>query len=447
MAKAAAKRKLSAKSAMSRRKFEEAKHRRGAGGKFADKPGAGDDAPKKGKVGKTAGVKDTDVIRIHAKGNPKKGTAAVRYNHYKDGMTVKDYIDAVGDRKQALRDMAWDRKQGWISFHDPADAGNVIQLTTQTTTAAAAAATKAADDALRRAAESAAAEAAEKAARIRRGEVGTLLAKKRIDNEKITDAYRRAKPEEFRRWRNAPDGPEKERIFDEFRETVARDGLPVSSIRKDPGATNEKYEAYPTRHEGINIWARPGQLSEARQELFENAIDRLPDSVKKQLRLSPIQYTGRMNVADGFGRDQLTAKSHSKLSDALGVYHPERQTVGVQDSKIGERMTAKTLLHEIGHAVDNEIGKRQFGRNAKMKFGSENDPTFRRLYNEAKARWNPRKHSDLTYYQTNMKEMFAEGFAAVHDDPNSVLDRTKRFQEAFGTEILDHIRKMVKDFK
>lgn len=134
MAKAA--HKLSTKSARARKKFEEAKHRRGAGGKFADKPGAGDDAPKKSKGGKTAGVKETDIIRVHAVGNPKKGTAAVRYAHYKDGMTVGDYIKAVGDRKQALRDMAWDRKQGWVSFEEKDPSSNRPPTVTESRPAA-----------------------------------------------------------------------------------------------------------------------------------------------------------------------------------------------------------------------------------------------------------------------------------------------------------------------
>lgn len=60
---------------------------------------------------------DTDLIRyllVDSAPNPKRGTAAVRFAHYRDGMTVADYITAVGDRKQALRDLAWDTKQKWV---------------------------------------------------------------------------------------------------------------------------------------------------------------------------------------------------------------------------------------------------------------------------------------------------------------------------------------------
>src|SRR5687767_14516371 len=40
--------KVSKKAAFGKAKFEEAKHRRDQGGKFADKPGTGDDASRKG---------------------------------------------------------------------------------------------------------------------------------------------------------------------------------------------------------------------------------------------------------------------------------------------------------------------------------------------------------------------------------------------------------------
>lgn len=50
-------------------------------------------------------------ITILAEGNPKKGSAAVRYALYKNGMTVGKYIELGGQ----LRDVTWDIKQGWIS--------------------------------------------------------------------------------------------------------------------------------------------------------------------------------------------------------------------------------------------------------------------------------------------------------------------------------------------
>ena len=50
-------------------------------------------------------------IKVIAKTNPKKGTAALRYDLYEDGMTVEEYVSAGGQ----VRDVCWDRKQGWIS--------------------------------------------------------------------------------------------------------------------------------------------------------------------------------------------------------------------------------------------------------------------------------------------------------------------------------------------
>jgi len=53
-----------------------------------------------------------DVITVVHKGeNPKRGTAAERYDLYKSGMTVAAYIAAGGQR----RDVVWDQKMGWIT--------------------------------------------------------------------------------------------------------------------------------------------------------------------------------------------------------------------------------------------------------------------------------------------------------------------------------------------
>ena len=63
---------------------------------------------------KSLSVADSDVIYVLASANPKKGTAADRYSNYADGVTVEAYIAAVGDRRQGLRDIAWDSRKGWI---------------------------------------------------------------------------------------------------------------------------------------------------------------------------------------------------------------------------------------------------------------------------------------------------------------------------------------------
>jgi hypothetical protein len=52
------------------------------------------------------------VITVKHKGdNPKRGTAADRYDLYRTGMTVSAYIAAGGQR----RDVVWDQHQGWIT--------------------------------------------------------------------------------------------------------------------------------------------------------------------------------------------------------------------------------------------------------------------------------------------------------------------------------------------
>lgn len=59
----------------------------------------------------------TDIITLLHKGdNPKRAEAARRFAKYRDGMSVQDYIDAVGDRRQALRDIAWDMKMEWVTI-------------------------------------------------------------------------------------------------------------------------------------------------------------------------------------------------------------------------------------------------------------------------------------------------------------------------------------------
>jgi hypothetical protein len=63
---------------------------------------------------KEVGNADHRARKIHVlvKGNPKFGTAAVRYALYKNGMTVGEYV-ALGGQ---VRDVCWDVKQGWIEL-------------------------------------------------------------------------------------------------------------------------------------------------------------------------------------------------------------------------------------------------------------------------------------------------------------------------------------------
>lgn len=68
-------------------------------------------APKGAAQVETMAANRARKITILVEGNPKRGTAAERYNLYKNGMTVGKYIELGGQ----LRDVTWDIKQGWIS--------------------------------------------------------------------------------------------------------------------------------------------------------------------------------------------------------------------------------------------------------------------------------------------------------------------------------------------
>lgn len=52
------------------------------------------------------------IITLLVDKNPKKRTAAERFSHYVDGMTVQQYCDAVGEK--GLPDILWDQEHGWI---------------------------------------------------------------------------------------------------------------------------------------------------------------------------------------------------------------------------------------------------------------------------------------------------------------------------------------------
>jgi hypothetical protein len=106
-------------------KYEESKHKRGMGGKFATKPGEAkpksltEKNAKLQEKGKTSGVTDQDVIKLHVDNNPKKpGSQAHNdFSMYKDGMTVGEFKSTVG--KNASGHLIHDTKKGFISIHDP----------------------------------------------------------------------------------------------------------------------------------------------------------------------------------------------------------------------------------------------------------------------------------------------------------------------------------------
>jgi ADP-ribose pyrophosphatase YjhB (NUDIX family) len=117
-----------------RMQFQEAKHKRDVSGKFAEMPGqmpGADGTTAAAKVtvtpattadwmagAKTSKVGGDDLIKLHVQSNPKKpgSAAAERFAKYQDGMTVAEYKAAGG----TAEDLAWDRKRGFVTFHDKA---------------------------------------------------------------------------------------------------------------------------------------------------------------------------------------------------------------------------------------------------------------------------------------------------------------------------------------
>ena len=70
-----------------------------------------------------AKVDNTAVITVLVEGNPKKRTAAARFEKYKTGMTVQEYIDAIGgDVTLGVNDVLWDSGKGWIKWENPPSA-------------------------------------------------------------------------------------------------------------------------------------------------------------------------------------------------------------------------------------------------------------------------------------------------------------------------------------
>lgn len=77
-------------------------------------------APVKPTAGKAAFNDDLKITLLVAE-NPKYRDARRRFGLYKTGMTVGEYVKAnkPADRAdRCYRDLAWDRKQGWIAIGD-----------------------------------------------------------------------------------------------------------------------------------------------------------------------------------------------------------------------------------------------------------------------------------------------------------------------------------------
>jgi ADP-ribosyltransferase exoenzyme len=100
-------------------KWDEKKHKREAGGRFTFKPGTEEFKAEPFGAGKTSGVVDTDVIKLHVKANPKKpgSAASADFAKYEDNMTVGEFKAAVGPN--AKSHLTHDTGKGFITIHDP----------------------------------------------------------------------------------------------------------------------------------------------------------------------------------------------------------------------------------------------------------------------------------------------------------------------------------------
>lgn len=63
-----------------------------------------------------ASIPHDAIITVLATENPKRRSAALRFDLYRTGMTVKEYIDKVG-HAQGLGDLLWDSDRKWISWN------------------------------------------------------------------------------------------------------------------------------------------------------------------------------------------------------------------------------------------------------------------------------------------------------------------------------------------
>ena len=113
------KKRLSKGAALSKIKWDEKKHKREAGGRFAHKPGSEEFKAEPFGAGKTANLQNTDVIKLHVKANPKVAgsSAAQDFAKYQDNMTVAEFKSAVGPKAQGH--LTHDLKKGFITIHDP----------------------------------------------------------------------------------------------------------------------------------------------------------------------------------------------------------------------------------------------------------------------------------------------------------------------------------------
>ena len=66
------------------------------------------------------------VITVLVEGNPKKRTAAERFELYKSGMTVQELLDLSHNQTQAMNDIIWDLGKGWIKVEAPIEYSEAV---------------------------------------------------------------------------------------------------------------------------------------------------------------------------------------------------------------------------------------------------------------------------------------------------------------------------------
>jgi hypothetical protein len=66
-----------------------------------------------GRSGKPATDKNAVVELL--RGNTKRGESQKRYAHYKNGMTVGEYVEKAGSK--GMPDIRWDQEHGFIKLH------------------------------------------------------------------------------------------------------------------------------------------------------------------------------------------------------------------------------------------------------------------------------------------------------------------------------------------
>jgi hypothetical protein len=66
------------------------------------------------------------IITVLVDSNPKKRTAAERFDLYRSGMTVQELLDISHNQTQAMNDIIWDLGKGWIKVEAPIEYSEAV---------------------------------------------------------------------------------------------------------------------------------------------------------------------------------------------------------------------------------------------------------------------------------------------------------------------------------